>query len=203
MRNGNFTPCIVAASLLAFAACHKPSDQTASTDPAPPVAEATPAPAPEPPPQEVAVAATPVPNYLAPEGVYFLVAKASLETSEGILGYKPGTRMVRGDDGRYRAPDGQFLTLEPNQITNDLRVARQAAGSDAAAQAALALAGQRNAVDVSAAPPSANARTAATATPAPSPSRPTAPPSEGSRVGNSASGLGTTHGHTHKALTQP
>lgn len=95
---------------------------------APPLASAaTPLPVAPPP------AATPAPAHLAPEGVYFLTRAVSVETADGIIGLSPGTQAVRQADGRYLA-DGHTVDLQPAQITNDLRAARQAAAADQSAQ---------------------------------------------------------------------
>ena len=91
------------------------------------VQPATPAP-------ERVVAHTPEPHLVAPAGVFFLVQKAPLETDSGLFNYRPGTKVHRVGN-RYIASDGRQLTLRPEQVTNNLQKAHQAAGNDAAAQA--------------------------------------------------------------------
>lgn len=111
-----------------LAACHKHKSPVSEPEP-------TPAPSASPTPTPVA-AATPVPtpNHFAPPGVYFLVVPVSVVTDEGITGLRPGTRVTQRADGRFQA-ESQVIDLQSNQITNDLWVAAQAAGSDQAAQA--------------------------------------------------------------------
>ena len=140
------TPAVIAISLAAFVltGCSKPT-QTAPTvevqatpEPTPAIA-ATATPAPQKPasvPTATPAPATPEPNYFAPEGVYFLTSTASVETPDGIVGLRPGTRAVLQPDGRYLA-NGQLFELRADQLTNDLRVARQVAAADQTAQAAI------------------------------------------------------------------
>ncbi|MDR3406454.1 MAG: hypothetical protein P4L99_28475 [Chthoniobacter sp.] len=80
--------------------------------------------------------ATPEPNHLAPEGVFFLTEKVNVEKKDGIIGYPAGTKVVRMGGG-FVTPDGEKIAPRPDQMTNDLRIAQQAAGNDAAAQAAV------------------------------------------------------------------
>jgi hypothetical protein len=103
--------------------------ELARTVPAAPApAAATPAPAP-------VVQATPVPE-LAPPGVFYLVSAVSIETSDGILGLKPGQPLREIRPGVYRA-DANEVTLRPEQVTNDMGRARQLMTQDQANQAAL------------------------------------------------------------------
>ena len=131
--------CIAATFLsISLVGCNKstpdqPITKTEQPSVPPPPAIATPAPlvvAPKatPPP------ATPEPNYLAPEGVFYLTAANSVETSDGVTGLPPGTRAVKQADGRYLA-NGHIIELRPDQVTNDLRVANHVAGRDQATQA--------------------------------------------------------------------
>src|SRR5262245_29716021 len=134
---------VVASIVILTAACQKiANNQTAS--------EEQPAPAATPPPMAklitpapkavVAKTApaqpTPVQNFTAPEGVYFLTTAVSVETAEGVAGLRPGTRAVKQADGRYLA-DGHLVTLRPEQLTNDTRFATRAVQADRAAQAAI------------------------------------------------------------------
>src|SRR4051794_14469134 len=85
---------------------------------------ATPRPAATPGPKPVAMAtpppppATPAPE-LAPPGVFYLITAVSVETSDGILGLKPGQLLREVRPGVYRA-DTNDVTLRPEQVTNDL-----------------------------------------------------------------------------------
>lgn len=127
------------AALLLIAGCRKP---IVETPPPEPIAESpiatpppsTPAPAT---PQPRVAEATPAPSYLAPAGVFFLVAPVSVETASGITGLRPGTRLQQTASNEYTSAEGQKLTLRPDQVTNDLRIAQQVAGADVAAQQAL------------------------------------------------------------------
>ncbi|MDB6174321.1 MAG: hypothetical protein JWL59_3632 [Chthoniobacteraceae bacterium] len=101
-----------------------PLVQTESLPPTPPVAVATPA-----------------PNYFAPEGVYFLLAATSVETEDGIVGFKPGSEALKQANGKYRVGEHE-IELRPDQLTNDLRIAGSLANADAAAQAAIRSSGQ-------------------------------------------------------------
>jgi hypothetical protein len=124
------------------AACWKPIAKNEPAPETPDVVASTPAPQPSPPPRPtpappVVEAATPAPNYFAPPGVYFLVAKASIETANGITGLRPGTRLQQTGPTEYTDAEGHRLTLAANQVTNDLRIAQQVAGADVAAQSSL------------------------------------------------------------------
>jgi len=127
--------------LMAVGACSK-SPRTAEAAPPPPptnIPPPTPTPAPPPTPAPeppAAPPATPEPNYFAPEGVYFLLTKITIETPDGLIGYPAGTKVVRTGD-KYRAPDGKNIAVEPDQITNDLRIAERVAGLDTAIQASI------------------------------------------------------------------
>lgn len=143
MHMTRLTALMIAVATL-LAACSKP------VSPAP-IAQATPEPTPipTPPPTPVAIVATPPPatpipvpatpepNYFAPEGIYFLVTKKSVETSDGITGLRPGTRVLKQEDGSYKTDDGVSVQAAPHEVTNDLRIAQQLVSNDAAASAAL------------------------------------------------------------------
>jgi hypothetical protein len=123
------TPLLILATA-ALLGCNKPASQTAGENP---VSESEPQPS-----SAVAVAATtPVPDPLAPAGVYFLVAPASVTTEDGIIGLKPGTRLESKSPGEYSDAAGHVLHLRPEQVTNNLRIATIAAQADANAQASL------------------------------------------------------------------
>ena len=130
------------AAITLTTGCKEPVEESVETPP-PVVVEtpvpATPAPAtpaPATPPPPISEVATPPPNYFAPEGVFYLVRAVSVESDSGLVGLKPGTKVVRQPDGSFRT-DEHTLKLAPDQITNDLRVLQQVSGADAAAQAAL------------------------------------------------------------------
>lgn len=116
------------AITLAFSACNRPAPEPPVVE-QPLVVQATPAPTPEPTP----ATPTPEPNYFAPEGVFYLVTSASIETSDSVTGLYPGTRVVKQPDGRYLA-DGYKIAIElrSNQVTNDLRVANRIISAQAA-----------------------------------------------------------------------
>jgi hypothetical protein len=117
-----------ALAVILVAACgKKPETSEAPSSPEPDarVAATTTVPAP-----------TPEANYFAPEGVFFLVEKITLETKDGIMGYPPGTKVLR-QGAAFMTPDGVRISPRSDQMTNDLRIAQRAAGSDAAAQAAV------------------------------------------------------------------
>ena len=186
------------ALALAFAACEKPSatsesaPEPESRPPLPAVAANPPAAAQQP---VAALAATPAPAppapELAPPGVVFLIAPASLETPEGILGLKPGQQLKLVRPGTYSA-DGHELALREDQVTNDLAFARAVAAEDARTQAAIRsrLAGPAAKASAAASvaqnqPPSAPVATDAPPAPARAPMGRTALDSNG--------GVGNTH----------
>ena len=59
-----------------------------------------------------------------------------METSDGIIGLKPGQLLRDVRPGVYRA-DNNELTLRPDQVTNDLAIARRLANQDQRTQAAI------------------------------------------------------------------
>jgi hypothetical protein len=108
------------------------------------VTEATSAPTPVPPPAPEATpvavvtpapVATPAPQ-LAPPGDYYLVSAVSVETSDGIVGLKPGQLLQEIRPGVYKA-DGNEVSLRPEQVTNDLAMARRVAVQDQMNQSAI------------------------------------------------------------------
>ncbi|HEX8296347.1 MAG TPA: hypothetical protein VF593_08610 [Chthoniobacteraceae bacterium] len=96
----------------------------------PEVPKAVPLPEPEAPKPVVKIAPA-----LAPPGVFFLMSAASVETSDGIMGLRPGTRVQKQPDGRYLA-EGNMVTLRPDQLTNDLEFAKKIIAAEASVQAA-------------------------------------------------------------------
>lgn len=177
------TKTVVAVGTLicfAMSACEKtetpaPPEASSETTPEPPRAGQD-APAPTsstgtPPSPATAQAATPAPK-LAPEGVFYLVQKVSVETDAGIVGLNPGTKAVRQPDGRFLA-DGHTVNLQPSQMTNDLTLAQQAMSTDQSSQQRIR---QVMAARAAATPPPAKAtptprKVAATRQSAPSRSR--------------------------------
>ncbi len=122
---------IIVAGTLA-AGCTKTDKTVTEEDEDEPIVEATPAPA-----EEVTIAeATPPPKRFAPEGVFYLITKKSIETDSGIVGFRPGTPAQLQPDGKYLV-EGRTMELLPNEITNDLDLAARYAGADAQAQSAL------------------------------------------------------------------
>jgi hypothetical protein len=104
------------------------ADSVASDTPPPPgpASDSTVQTAPPPP-------ATPEPPQFAPPGVFYLVSTVSIQTNDGILGFKPGTQVVKQSDGSFIG-NGHKLQLNATQMTNDLRVARQVIAADENAQ---------------------------------------------------------------------
>jgi hypothetical protein len=175
-------------AVLVCAGCKKPVAEAPPPEPPPEVPAAPPAPAsathvPATPAPRV-VEATPAPNYFATPGVFFLIGKASIETDSGITGLPPGTQLQQTGPNEYTTLDGHKLTLRPDQVTNDLRIAQHLAGADAAAQRAVR---QMQAPRRSAPPPTTVAATPAPAPPASRP--PTAPPTTSLGSGS----LGASH----------
>lgn len=127
--------CIVSGAIVCgviFAGCSKSKVVTEEEAPEPaPEVVTTPVPAT---PEPVAIAATPPPKRLAPEGTFFLLYKKSLVTDDGVIGFKPGTVVKQQPDGTFVA-EGKVLQLQANEITNDIDIAMQVIGADAQRQA--------------------------------------------------------------------
>ena len=101
--------------------------------PAPPIAAEPPATA-----QPLAtITPDPVQNWMAPEGTFFVSRQTSIETPEGLVGLRPGTKVQKQPDGRFLTDDQRIVTLQPDSVTNDLRVAQRVAAQDQQAQAAI------------------------------------------------------------------
>ena len=182
----------------AFAACEKPSATTESAPepesrPPPPAVAANPPAAVQPP--VAAPAATPAPAppapELAPPGVFFLIAPASLETSEGILGLKPGQQLKLVRPGAYSA-DGHELALREDQVTNDLAFARAVAAEDARSQAAIRSRLAGSAAKAGAAASAAQNQPPSAPVPTDAPPAPTRAPM-GRTALDSNGGVGNTH----------
>lgn len=118
--------------VVSFAGCKKAevSDQA----PEAPSVAATPVPPPPPPVAPIAEA-TPAPE-LAPPGVFYLIAAVSIETTDGILGLKPGQPLRQIRPGVYQAGTNE-VSLRPDQVTNDMALARRLMTQDQRVQAAL------------------------------------------------------------------
>lgn len=152
MNIGNLLKMACLSARLTAAGCEKktadeeeagpaavePQPRTAQAPPAATLPPATPAP--------VTAAATPEPPQLAPPGTFFLLAKTSVETAEGIHGLPPGTELHLVAPGLYEDAEKHRVTLTDSQVTNDLRVAQRSRGADANAQAALMRAAQARAL---------------------------------------------------------
>lgn len=170
-------PLLLVAACI-FSGCSpspKNSDVTAEDQ----TSDAPPAPAPA--PQKTAAEqraseATPEPvqNWTAPDGVYFMTRQTSLETPDGLVGLRPGTKVRKQADGRFITDDQRVVQLPPDSVTNDLRIAQRVAAQDQQTQAAIR---QATAARPAVAPtpsPSAKTRTrAVSAAPTPEPKRPT------------------------------
>jgi hypothetical protein len=136
-------PCVVALAF-AMACCSKVAVNEEEAAPPQPVFDAEPAPA-TPAPVAVTPVATPAPVVeLAPEGVFYLLAAARVETADGIHGLPPGTGVKLVRPGVYLTPYGE-ASLSAEQVTNDLSAARAARDADKAAQAMLRQQGAANA----------------------------------------------------------
>ncbi len=100
-------------------------------DPAPPLPATTEPAIPEAPaPQPV----DPAPE-VAPEGVFYLVSWARIETNDGVIGLEPGTCVKLVRPGVYLTPAGE-AALDAGQMTNNLGVARRVRDASVAAKAA-------------------------------------------------------------------
>ena len=125
---------LLAGMCAGFTSCQPPKPEVAAepepTAPATPIPVATPAPAP---PQ---AATTPMPDPLAPPGVFYLLQKASITTDEGIVGLKPGQILRQVSPGAYEV-NGHTIELSEHQVTNNLRIARQFTAAAVATPAAL------------------------------------------------------------------
>jgi hypothetical protein len=187
MKNhfGSLSLWSVGASLLLLTACNKSAQNSiVSETPAP---QSTPAPVETP----KVVASTPVPDELAPEGTYYLITKVSVETADGITGFPSGTKVQKSTDGKFQTSTGQALALTPNQFTNNLRIAREAAGAEASQRVALSQAAQQREASAAAAA-AASVASAPAAAPASAPAAPPPVARPSSPLGSNA--LGSTHG---------
>ena len=122
-----------AAGVATLTSC-KPSKPEVTAEPEP-LAPPPPAPAATPAPTMPIAAATPAPDPLAPPGIFFLLQKASITTDEGIVGLKPGQGLRQVGPGTYEV-NGRTMQLRDDQVTNNLRIARQFAAADVATQTA-------------------------------------------------------------------
>ncbi len=125
---------LCAGGVAGFTSC-QPRKPEVATEPEP-LAPATPSPVATPPPAPPLAATTPVPDPLAPPGVFYLLQKASITTGEGIVGLKPGQLLREVSPGTYEV-NGYTIELPDQQVTNNLRIARQFAAAAVATQAAL------------------------------------------------------------------
>jgi len=73
----------------------------------------------------------------APEGVFFLLTPKSIESADGVVGFPAGTEIRKQADGTFLV-GRQTMALRPDEVTNDLRVVRQIAAANQAAQTARA-----------------------------------------------------------------
>ncbi len=88
---------------------------------------------------------------LAPEGVFYLLERASVMTDAGVLGYAPGTvvHMVKleGTTARVAAEDKQEFQVASSSLTNDLDVAARVLKKDQKSQDAVRDMMTRNAAE--------------------------------------------------------
>lgn len=125
---------LCAGGLAGFTSCQPPKPEVA-VEPEP-LAPPAPSPVATPPPAPPLAATTPVPDPLAPPGVFYLLQKASITTDDGIVGLKPGQILRQVSPGAYEV-NGHTIELSEHQVTNNLRIARQFAAAAVATQAAL------------------------------------------------------------------
>ena len=135
------TEMAVAIVALAFVSCHKETVEPVTPVTPQPVAASPPPPVTPPSVTIVSPSSAPPPvatpaAHLAPEGVFYLIAAARVETNDGIIGLPPGTGVKLVRPGIYLTPAGE-TPLPPEQLTNDMDIARQARDSDRAAQSAV------------------------------------------------------------------
>lgn len=154
------TPRLTAALVaLAFASCQKPTAEIPPTDDAPtaPVSAPAATPAPRaasvsaPPAASVAAppSATPAPE-LAPPGIFYLIAAVRMETDSGITGLPPGTGVKFLREGVYLSDAGE-VALSPDQITNNLAIARRARDADRGKQTTAKMGGTEQSAELKAA----------------------------------------------------
>jgi hypothetical protein len=176
------------AACILIASCSR-QNKTENAETVPAAAEPVAA-TPEP---KAVVAATPAPKRLAPDGTFFLLVKKSVETSDGIIGLAPGTKIRQQADGRYAA-DGHYLELKTSEITNDLDIAAHYAGADARAQSAIKDSLQAHATAPKPGAPTSAPSSSATAASRTTPSTPVpAAPRAGSGLLGQNSALGSAH----------
>jgi hypothetical protein len=150
---------------------------------------------------EPAVAAVPeLAPELAPPGVFYLIEAVRVETEHGIVGLKPGTGVKLVRPGIYLTPDGE-LPLRPEQMTNDMRLARQAATMDAATQARVKAQLAAQAQAAKAAQAERDSQPLATPSPSAAPAVSAVPMGSRSPLGGTGlaappGGLGQTHSNT-------
>lgn len=180
---------LVALLCAALGGCSKKSADTEPAPEPPPLVVATPPPATPVPATPAPATPAPVAKRLAPAGTYFLLVKKSIETSDGIIGFKPGTQVKQESDGSFTV-EGRKLDVRANEVTNDLDLAARYAGADAQRQAVL----RQTAALAAATPPPASA-----STPQPA-SRPAGPSVAAGRRSaaaiESSSALGASHTRT-------
>jgi len=138
----SFTVCVAASLLLGFSGCKKPVASEEPTEETPPAAsapKATPGTSSSATATSPATAAPPVPTAtpeLAPPGVFYLIAAARVETSDGVTGLPPGTGVKLVRPGVYLTPAGE-VSLNPSLLTNDMGVARRALAQEKTKQSSL------------------------------------------------------------------
>ena len=136
---------IAAVAALALIGCRPSSPNNADQSTPTPEAKPSQAAAPATPVARAPVAAIPttpapatpppVAAELAPPGIFYMIATVQVETGSGIAGLKPGDGVKFLRPGVYQSNVGE-VQLRPDQITNDLGVARRAVAADRQAQAA-------------------------------------------------------------------
>jgi hypothetical protein len=94
-------------------------------------------PIPQPPGQPIVARPTPPKKHLAPEGVYFLVARVYIPSASGGTGLSPGTQvtLVSSNGSISTVTDGDHnFQIDSSQLTNDLDIAARVSKTDAVTQ---------------------------------------------------------------------
>lgn len=65
-----------------------------------------------------------------PPNQFILIVYKSVETNDGIKGFPPGTILIAKNKKEFAAPDGNVLTLDPAEYTNDVATALKYISAD-------------------------------------------------------------------------
>jgi hypothetical protein len=136
-----FIVALAALGWRTFLAAPKPVPQPPRQ---PIVVRPTPAtrkPIPQPLAQPIVARPTPPKKHLAPEGVYFLVARVYIPNDSGGTGLSPGTQvtLVSSSGSISTVTDGYHnFQIDSSQLTSDLDIAARVLKADAASQSKIA-----------------------------------------------------------------